>query len=104
MTRVRRLLLAAQGRVVQLCRHVASRGLGTVRTGPRACRTYRVPCGAPKPQLRSSLCSSAYLGRTKYVRRLSPPRWSTYQKLTDIIDLEIVQWGNTLGDGTLQVT
>jgi len=30
--------------------------------------------------------------------------WSTYQKLTDIIDLEIVQWGNTLGDGTLQDT
>ena len=29
--------------------------------------------------------------------------WSTYQKLRDIIDLEIVQWGNTLGDGTLQV-
>lgn len=30
--------------------------------------------------------------------------WSTYQKLRDIIDLEIVQWGNTLGDGTLQGT
>jgi len=33
-----------------------------------------------------------------------PPKgvWSTYQALGDILDLEIVQWGNTQGDGTVK--
>lgn len=30
--------------------------------------------------------------------------WSTYEKLGDILDLEVVQWGNTLGDGTIKGT
>jgi len=30
--------------------------------------------------------------------------WSTYQKLGDIVDLQLVQWGNTQGDGTIANT
>lgn len=33
-----------------------------------------------------------------------PPKgvWSTYQALGDILDLELVQWGNAAGDGTIK--
>mgnify|MGYP006134599059 CR=1 FL=1 len=35
-----------------------------------------------------------------------PPKgvWPTYSALKDIMDLEVVQWGNSMGDGTIKGT